>query len=246
MPRLRAIIALLVCFLVAGSGRANAFNSIDPDAMLLLQRMSETLTAAKSIIVLARVQERFELRGHRTATYSDAQAVIARPARLYAAMQSDGRDVSAWYDGRTFAVYDRASNVYTRTPSLLDDDDLLDLLVHRVGAVPMPLAAVLVSHPYAALSRQIYAAKTLGQAQIGETPCERLYFSGPQIDWELWVSLDDEHPLPARLAFVYKTRPGRPTVVVAFLSWYLDARLPLSKFRFLPPRAAAAREFKRF
>lgn len=217
-----------------------AASQIDPGAMTLLARMSATLSQAKSLVVTARIErEELGADGQMLNFYSTTQAALKRPNHLYTATAGDVQPYATWYDGAVLTVYMPQSKTYGRTLVAENDDTLL----HRLSGhfeMSSPLAPFLSSNPLSELRRQIRAARVVEDVEAGDVLCRHIAFTGRDVDWQLWITIDDDLPLPARMAAVFKHRPGKPRVVVEFERWDLDVALTPATFRFEPPIGASA------
>jgi hypothetical protein len=217
-----------------------AASQIDPSAMTLLARMSSTLSEAESLVVTARIErEERGSDGQMLNFYSTTQAALKRPNRLYTATAGDVQPYATWYDGAVLTVYMPLSKTYGRTLVAENNDSLLKRLSGHFE-MSSPLAPFLSSNPYAQLRRQIRTAKVIQDVQAGDVLCRQIAFTGRDVDWQLWITIDDDTPLPARMAAIFKHRPGKPRVVVEFERWDLDVTLTPSTFRFDPPTGANA------
>lgn len=106
-----------------------------------------------------------------------------------------------------------------------------------------PLAPFLDSRPYEQLTRGIQSARIIADVPAGDVLCRQLAFTGADVDWQIWITIDDPLALPARMAAVFKRLPGEPRLVVEFLTWGLNVPLAPSTFRFRPPAGATETGF---
>lgn len=207
---------------------------IDPHAIALLERMSGTLSRATSIVVSAHIErEQMDANGQMLNSYVTTIAVMRRPNRLYTATVGDGRPYATWYDGSLLTVYVPARKKFDQVFYAGDDDVVLRKMSH----LPMnysPMAPFLNSNPYASLRHEIRSARVIGDVYAGDVLCRQIAFTGPHMDWQIWITLDDE-PLPARMAVIFKHRPGNPRLVIEFERWNFDVQLDPSTFYFKRP-----------
>ncbi|MGZ3546887.1 MAG: DUF2092 domain-containing protein [Vulcanimicrobiaceae bacterium] len=227
--------ALFVVIAVIFSG------TLDTRAMTLLQAMSATIANSQTVVVTARVrQDQVAPNGQmRSLFYGATQAALIRPDRLYTATQSDRGEFATWFDGQKFTIYDPARNMYAQTTSVGGDDAVLDALVSHLR-LPVPLAPFLTSDPYSLLGKDIVEAHAVGPGRMGGVVCEQLAFSGPDVDWRLWVTTRGASTLPVRVTVLFKNEPNRPRTDMEFLSWSLNEPLLASKFHFEAPPGAVA------
>jgi hypothetical protein len=215
---------------------------VDPAAMTLLSHMSATLSSARSLVVSTRVErEQVDRFGRIRNVYIRQQAAVQRPNLLYIATAGDVQPYGTWYDGVVLSVYEPAKQRFARTVLSEDDDAVLRKLSDRYD-LSAPIAPFLASNPYRVLRREIETARIVGRAYADDEPCTLLAFTGKHIDWQLWVTADDTR-LPARMAAIFKHRPGKPRLVIEFVRWDLDLPLARPMFEFRPPPGAQAATF---
>ena len=106
-----------------------------------------------------------------------------------------------------------------------------------------PFVDLLVSDPYARLTKELSSAFVVGQSTIAGVKTDHLAFTAPGIDWELWIGAQDKLP---RLAVAsYRSGERQPTFTVEFSDWKLNAPLPAQSFEVSIPKDAVKLEFKR-
>lgn len=229
------MIVILASVLLAVSS-----SHIDPRAIALLERMSGTLSRATSIVVSAHIErEQMDSSGQMLNSYVTTIAAMRRPNMLYTATVGDGRPYATWYDGSLLTVYMPARKKYDQVVYAGDDDVVLRK-ISRLRTGYSPMAPFLSSNPYASLRHEIRGARVIADVYAGDVRCRQIAFTGPHMDWQIWITLDDE-PLPARMAVVFKHRPGNPRLVIEFDRWDFDVLLDPSTFYFKrPPHARRA------
>jgi hypothetical protein len=230
-------ILLAMLALIIGAGQ------IDPNAMALLARMSETLSTSRSLVVTARVErEQIDARNHILNFYTTTQAALLRPNRLYTATAGDLHPFGTWYDGAVLTVYEPDRKMYGQVMLSESTDALLQTLAQRFSTTS-PLAPFLASNPYAQFSRGVQSARIIADVRTGDSLCRQIALTGADVDRQIWITIDDDLTLPARMAVVFKKVPGRPRMVVEFARWDLDVSLVPSTFRFRPPEGATESSF---
>lgn len=216
--------------------------SIDRAALLLLARMSDTLRTATSLVVSTRIEsERVDKLGRIRTIYVRQQAALQRPNLLYIVTAGDVQPYGTWYDGAVLTVYTPENERFARAVLYSNDDAILHKLSHRYD-LSAAVAPFLSSNPYAALRREIRTARVIGRAYADDQPCTLLAFTGAHVDWQLWITADD-NPLPARMATIFKQRPGKPRMVIEFVRWDLGLQLARPMFEFRPPPGTQAATF---
>lgn len=227
---------------VAAFALSLAVQSIDRDALALVAKMSAALRSATSIVVSTRIErEEVNRAGQVRTVYVRQQAALQRPNLLYIVTAGDVPPYGTWYDGTVLTGYAPEKQRFARVVLNENDDAILRRLTRQYD-LSAPVAPFLSSDPYKALRREITTARIVGRAYADDQPCTLLAFTGTHIDWQLWITADDT-PLPARMAAIFKHRPGKPRVVIEFVRWDLDLPLAHPMFEFRPPPGAQAATF---
>ncbi len=220
--------------LQAGSGKA-----IDPKALETLQRMSNTLAAAKAFTYEARtISEVPAKSGQFLTLFSTTDVALKRPDKLRAHFAGEAPHFDFFYDGTTAAAFAPATNVYSLSKAPATIDAMLPALEKETG-IRFASAGLLFSDPYKALAGDVVRAQVVGQVQVNGTPCEHLAFQAEGVNWEIWIEAS-ARALPLRLAATYTDHPKLPRVLVEFFHWNLHPALRPGDFVFHPP--AGSRE----
>ncbi len=231
---------LLVGLLTFGCQKeAQAPRQADPRVEQVLRQMSDLLRSTPAL----RLRER-SVRDERLADSDQtievsrtADILVARPNRLCVAVESDdGAKWTAWYDGQTIALLDRAANEYATEPFAGTIKGLLAHLVEKYG-LALPLADFLHGETRETLRASIPFATYLGIHTVAGRPCHHLLCRQPEFDWQLWVDAG-EKPLPRKMTITFKQQPGHPQFETTTEDWDLAPQVSDEQFRFTPPAGA--------
>jgi len=220
--------------LQAGSGKA-----IDPKALEILQRMSNTLATAKAFTYEARtISEVPAKNGQFLTVFSTTDVALKRPDKLRARFAGEAPHFDFFYDGVTAAAFAPATNVYSRSKAPPTIDAMLPALEKETG-IRFASAGLLFSDPRKALAGDVSSALVVGRVNVNGTPCEHLAFQSEGVNWEIWIETASR-ALPLRLAATYTDHPKLPRVLVEFSHWDFHPALRPGDFVFHPP--AGSRE----
>jgi hypothetical protein len=215
---------------------------IDPRADELVKQMSDLLTRTKSFALEAQeIYDEVPAQLPRTQLTNLRHVALRRPDRLVADASGDAVNRSSWYDGKTFAVFDKEQNTYSTIPTAPTIDGALDAIFERTGMV-IPLADFVYEDVYTRLMESVQRGVYLGIHQVGDVACHHLSFEQATIDWQLWIDAG-EKPLPRKLVIAYKTEDEVPQYSVTIGKWNLNANLPDELFVFEAPEGAERIEF---
>jgi len=208
--------------------------AVDPEAIAILHRALDPLSAAKSLRVKTRkLYDVVQPSGQKLQFGTWDTAVLRRPDRAAVEIeQDDGRKRHVYYDGETLTMHDVADGVYTRFPVPTTLDETLDFLELEVGAT-MPLADLFYSD-LSPLGAAATEAIVVGTSRVGDWSCDHLAFRRESIDYQLWVEQGDA-PRLRKLVITYRELPGAPQFGAVFASWELGVDAPDALFEFSPP-----------
>ncbi len=149
---------------------------IDPRALELLKRMSQTLGAAKAFSYRSRsVIEVPAKTGQFITLFSSADVALKRPDKLRARLGGEAPHFDFYFDGTTASAFARGGKVYsvTKTPSTVDT--MLPALQQETG-IRFPSAPLLFSDPYEVLTRRLISGLVVGPAVVNGAACQHLAF----------------------------------------------------------------------
>jgi len=201
----------------------------DPRARALLEAMSSTLAAARTLALKVETQREVRIEDGQVATLrASPTIVLRRPDRLRADLSGDRVNAQVLYDGQRIVVYVPASNVYAVDAAPPTIDGLLTDLETRLG-IPIEISDFLVSNPIAQLPPGL-DGRLLPDTAIDGKAMHHLLLVRPGARFELWLPVD-RPSLPRRMLLV---RDGR-RVLQDFVEWRIDPRIEDRLFAFEPP-----------
>lgn len=227
----------LAAMLTVGSLGAATPSAIDPNALSLLKRMSDSLTKAKGFTYRSRVvTEVPSVTGQFITLLPEGTVALRRPDKLRATYGGEAPPFDFFYDGKSVSVLAPHASVYSTVKAPATLDAMLSGLRKNTG-LRLPAVPLLKNDPYAALTRDLQSAVIVGETRIDGVPCDHLAFRRPGVNWEIWIEAGSR-ALPRRLAATFTDRPNFPRTIVEFSRWNLHPCLPDGLFRFQKPAAA--------
>jgi hypothetical protein len=162
-----------------------SMQSVQPQALDVLRRLSATLAQAKA----------FTFRSVNTV---EVPAKTGQSITLFSLwtlrsnVPTDSARSSAvklpqfdfYFDGTTASAYAPATNVYSTIQAPPTIDAMLPALEEKTG-IRIVSAPLLVSDPYAMLTRDLISGVVVGATVINGRPCAHLAFRSPGINWEI-------------------------------------------------------------
>jgi hypothetical protein len=208
----------------------------------ILLEMSDYLATAQELTFQAEVSYGELSNGQMLQYGGVTRAALRRPDGLRVRFDGDTRRHEIVFDGSVFTAYDAVRNLHAVTPVPGDIDQALDTLFERFG-FSVPIADLLYSNPYAALTGSVDAGHLVGQRSIDGVPCHHLAFLQETIDWQIWIEIG-ARPVPRQLVITYKDEEGAPEYRARLSGWSFQPRLSKRSFEFDPPAGSDAIEFR--
>ena len=221
--------------LVAGAApAADVKPAIDPQADLLLRRMSDYLAQAPFFAVNAEVWQDIQLgSGQQVQAGRTIELQVRRPNRFHAEIRSTRRNRGLYYDGKSITLLNRVQNFYGSIAAPATIDEALDIASERFG-ITLPLEDIIVSDPYKSAMSKVVSGLYLGPVTVLGVPCEHLAFSLGKVDWQIWIE-QGARPVPRKIVITYKDEEGTPEYMALFSNWDFQTKLSDFLFNFEPP-----------
>lgn len=206
--------------------------AIEPSAIHAIELMAQKLRTLKSFSVTADITNEDVLDSGQKVTYGGTVTYkIRAPDRFFAAIDSDRKQRSFYYDGAKFTVYAPRMHYYAqREIPNTTVAQLVDKAQEKYG-IDMPLADLFYWGTDKAPTSSIQSATVIGPARIGKIECDHLLMRQSGVDWQVWISR--QTLLPAKLVIANLDDPTQPEYS-AVLQWDADAHLSDSTFVFTP------------
>lgn len=215
----------------------------DERALTLLQGMSDTLAKARTLAFKVRSLVPLQApTGQYISLFASSRVLLQRPDRLFVESRGDLLPNDLYYNGQTVTVIGPARNFYAQQDVAGSSlDAILDKELPAADSLA-PFVDLLVSDPYARLTKDLSSALLVGQSTIGGVATDHLAFTSPAVDWEVWIGAQDKLP---RLAVAsYRGAERQPSFSVEFSDWRLNAALPARAFDVAIPKDAVKLDFK--
>lgn len=233
--------ALALALTVSTEARAQ---DIDPAALKILRRMTDYLGSLQRFSL--DTQNTFEdvLESGQKIQYDLSTSVtVQRPNKLRAERKGDLVNQFAVYDGKTLTVYNVDKKYYATSPAPDNIDAALNFAREALGIVP-PSGDLIYTNAFGLLTAQVTSGNVVGKSMIGGVRCDHLAFTGPLVDWQIWIS-DGDKPLPRKYVITTKDDPARPQYTVLMSNWNVSPNLNDALFKFSPPGGAKKTDFIR-
>ena len=141
-----------------------------------------------------------------------AGVVVQRPNKLRADCKGDLISQVVYYDGKTLTIYNPADNYYAVAAAPDNIEDTLHFARDALDLVP-PSGDLIYRNAFELLTAQLASAVVVGKSMIGGVKCDHLAFTGPVVDWQIWIA-DGDQPLPRKYVITSKDDPAQPQFMV--------------------------------
>lgn len=217
---------------------------VDEKAQKILMEMSKYLTNQKGFSF--RSNGYFEVvdtvSGKKEQINNSGELFLKRPDKIMVQRTGEKADLKFYCDGKQVTMYGKKSNVYSTTPISGDLDDVFDKISEKFD-ISLPGVDLLYTDVYEGLMQDVVSAKFMGKETVANVNCDHLYFTGKEVDWEIWVE-EGARKLPRRYVIISKQIQGKPEARIEIVEWKTDLTLDDKMFTFTPPKGAQKRDFK--
>jgi hypothetical protein len=138
-----------------------------------------------------------------------------------------------YYNGKQFTVASPNQAFYATVGFSGTYDELVDRVKQSSG-VSLPLWTMLSIDLPAKLVADVDAAAYLGTTMLAGHEVHHVAFSGPEEDWQIWISTDDAAPLPLMLIGTRTDLQGWPQYRVNMMDWDLAPETSAADFSYTP------------
>lgn len=230
----KPLLLSLATLLLTGAIHAEKVPPVDPNALAILKRMSDTLAGAKAFTVRSNaLLEVPSATGQFLTLRSLGKIALRRPDKMSAMLGGDAPAFEFFYDGGSVSAVAPKAKVYSTTKAPATIDEML-AGVRRQTGINLHFSPLLLSDPSAHLTRNLQSAVVVGQTRVNGVLCDHLAFRTQGVNWEIWVSTG-KVALPYRFAATFTDRANFPRKFIEFSCWNLHPWLFGDSFTFHPP-----------
>lgn len=227
---------------------AQAAGIMDQRALDMLKVMSDTIKEAKTVSFQARSMVPVRTPdGIWINLYGTSQVIMQAPDKLFARTAGDLAPYEFYFDGKTIIRYAPDKNLYSAKEAPGSINDLIEKAYREEGK-SFPYADILVSEPYAAMTRGLVSALYVGQSTLKPLSggvgikTDHLVFSNKGVQWQIWIGAEDH--LPRLVCATYLDDASEPSYTVEFGDWKLSEPATEETFAFKNASQAAKVEFR--
>jgi hypothetical protein len=218
--------------------------NIDQKAIKIMKDMSNFLTGLKEFSFHSKGY--FEVidsaSGKKEKINNSGEIFTKRPNKIKVLRTGEKADLVFYCDGKQVTMYEKKSNDYSSAPVSGDLNNILDNINEKFN-ISLPAADLLYTDLYEGLMQDVVSGKYMGKEKAANVSCDHLYFTGKEVDWQIWVE-DGEKKLPRKYLITSKHIQGKPEAVIEIIEWKTDVKLDDRMFTFTPPKGAKKMDFQ--
>jgi hypothetical protein len=138
-----------------------------------------------------------------------------------------------YYDGSDFTVVSPNEQFYGSVAFKGTYEELVEAARESTGLI-LPLWTLLTSNLTDRLLAGVDAAEYLGTTLLAGNEVHHIAFSSYERDWQIWISTDDNMPLPLMIIGTESHAQGWPQFRVNLMDWDLSPSIDVSQFSYEP------------
>lgn len=170
------------------------------------------------------------------------QLSVKRPNQLRSDYTGDERHNNFYYDGKTFSLLAKKTNLYATRPAPATIDAAIAEIEEKYD-VTIPLSNLLVSDPCQTITPSIKKSTYIGFDMVNRVPSYHFLFNGEEKDFQVWISDDAKQPVPQKIVITYKNLPSSPQYTAILSNWNFNPQISADTFSFTPPTGTGKIEF---
>jgi hypothetical protein len=210
---------------------------IDPIAVDALRRMGTNLRTLKSFAVkVSGAKDEVMPDGEKIKISGTVKYVVRAPNRFRADIQTDRKQRTILYDGRTLTLYAPRMHYYATVPAPPTVGEMLDTVRAKYG-VELPVADLFLWGTERDGVSELTSARYVGPATVDGAQTDQYAFRQKGTDWQIWIERGS-NPLPRKLVITTTDDSAQPEYA-ATMSWNLSPSTDDAVFAFVPPKDAA-------
>lgn len=207
---------------------------VDPKAAEIAQKAADFLAVQPAFSFTWFVSYDDVVDGREKITYlRSGDTVMVRDKGFVSHTERENTLRDYYYDGSVFTVASPNENFYTSIPFHGGFDALVKAVRERSGTV-LPLWSMMSETLPKEFLSTVESGADLGTTLVAGQQAYHLAFSENSEDWQVWISTDEDSPLPLMLVGTDKTKQGWPQYRVYMTDWNLSPDQDPAQFTFTP------------
>ena len=226
--------ALCTVFLAASTQAEEDVPALDPEAVDLLTNAASFLAEQQKLSFNWFVSFDVVVDGREKITYlRSGYNILSRGEGFYSFSESGDGVREYFYDTAAVAIADPGKNAYVSAPFDGTFEELVARLRVEYGVI-LPIWEMLSKTSSDDLLRETEAAAYLGTTLFAGREAHHLAFADYDQDWQVWISTDEDKPLPLMIVGTNPYEQGWPQYRAYFTDWNLEPEIVEGQFTLVP------------
>ena len=207
---------------------------IDPQAMGLILRAAQVLADqnAMSFNWFVSYDEVIDDREKITLMRSGSNLLV-RDKGFFSSAEGENGLREWYYDGSQVTYAAPLEKYYASSEFMNGFDALVDAAREDVGS-EIPLYSIMQRGLPERLEKGLKAAAYLGTTKVADQEVYHLAFSDDEEDWQVWISTDEEMPVPVVIVGTEPKKTGWPQYRAYLTDWSFDPEYDEAQFKYVP------------
>jgi hypothetical protein len=202
---------------------------IEPEALILIKQMTQTLGAAKTIQFESIVQSEFpSIDGIPVIYTTAANIALQRPNKFNVVVKGDGPSNEILFNGKKLFAYSPEKNLVAMSESPNSIDAAAQFAYDKAG-IFFPGDDLVLSNPYEHLTAGLTDAFITGKSKlIGGVETYSIIMAGRGLQGQIWIGVKDH--LPYMASWIYLGDKARPRTTLIYKNWKIDSLISPDRF----------------
>lgn len=213
-------------------------SAIDPEAAEIVMNSAKFLASQPAFslgwfISFDEVAEN----GEKITYVRSGTTLLARGKGFVSNTERDDTMRDYYWDGSVFSVVSPNEEFYSSAEFSGDFDSLVTAVREKTGSI-LPMWSMFSENLPDDLMTDVQAAAYLGTTLLAGQSAHHVIFVQEDEDWQIWISTDEDRPLPLMLVGTEKSKEGQPQYRVFMTDWNLEPDTDAAQFTYEPDENA--------
>jgi hypothetical protein len=207
---------------------------LDEQALAMMRRSAEFLAGQSAMSFNWFVSYDEVIEGREKLTFMRSGTnLLVREKGFYSRAEGEN-GIREWhYDGKQVAFVAPAENYYATGEFTKGFDALVDSARENMGS-EIPIYAIMRRGLPERLAEGLKGAAYLGITRVAGQEVHHLAFSDDEEDWQVWISTDEQQPVPVVIVGTEPKKTGWPQYRAYLTDWNFKPEYDAAQFIYTP------------
>jgi hypothetical protein len=232
------ILLSLAVFAVPANAAEDQDDAIDPQAVEIVMNSAKFLASQPAFSLGWFISYDEIADGGATITYvRSGTTSMVRGKGFVSHTERDDTLRDYYWNGSVFTVVSPNEEFYSSAEFSGDYDALVDAVREKTGSV-LPMWSIFSKNLPDDVMTGVTGAAYLGTTLLAGQSADHVIFTQDDEDWQIWISTDEDAPLPLMLVGTEKNKDGSPQYRVFMTDWNLEPDTDPAQFTYEPDENA--------